>query len=119
MKLLPLTRILSLNLATAKPARDEIRHERERIYDTALWKRIRKAKLSRDPCCQACLVKGRQTPANEVDHRLAIVRGGNPWADSNLVSMCTACHSIKTQAENSGKPLPPIVASARRHTSIA
>jgi hypothetical protein len=38
-----------------------------------------------------------------VDHILRISAGGDPWDMRNLDSKCHACHSLKTNAEKSGK----------------
>lgn len=34
--------------------------------------------------------------ATQVDHRVAIADGGDPWAWDNLASACQRCHSQKT-----------------------
>jgi hypothetical protein len=68
-----------------------------RIYNKARWRRLRLHKLSIDPLC-AC---GR--PAAHVDHVLRISAGGDPWDMRNLDSKCHACHSLKTNAEKSGR----------------
>jgi len=89
-------------------------------YITAAWRRLRKAKLTRDPLCEYC-PPGVVTPATQVDHRIAINDGGDPWAWHNLVSACASCHSRKTShievhgrsrvpvrgCDASGRPLDP------------
>ena len=100
-------------LKHAPPSSQEQR-ARERFYKTARWLRTREAKLRRDPLCQACLVEGRHTAANHVDHRVPIVDGGAATEDGNLVSLCLPCHSRKTLLERQGKPAPAVTTSAER-----
>ena len=64
-------------------------------YSTAHWQRLRLAKLARDSTCEYC-PPGTITLATEVDHRVAINGGGDPWAWANLASTCRSCHSRKT-----------------------
>ncbi len=65
------------------------------------WTRLRLAILERDRgLCQACLAKGRVTPASEVHHVIPKARGGidDP---RNLVAQCHSCH-IEADAANRG-----------------
>lgn len=66
------------------------------FYSKQAWLRLRKAKLSANPLCEYC-PNGIITRATEVDHRIPISKGGDPWAWSNLVSTCHECHSFKTR----------------------
>lgn len=77
-------------------------------YNTKLWKSIRKTKLYRDPICQQCEADGRTEAATDVDHVLAISKGGEPWSMSNLRSLCHSCHSRKTRhVDQLGKAAVP------------
>lgn len=72
------------------------RHERG--YGTD-WDKQRERILRRDHgLCQVCAAAGRVTLAREVDHRVPKAEGGT-GDDSNLQSICRACHGTKTQAE--------------------
>jgi 5-methylcytosine-specific restriction protein A len=65
------------------------------VYNTARWKRVRRRVLLRDAyTCRSC---GRW--GNEVDHIVPIAEGGDPWAMSNLQTLCKGCHSRKTAKE--------------------
>lgn len=64
-------------------------------YNTATWQRLREVKLSQDPLCQYC-PPGSYTPADQVDHRVPISKGGEPFDLANLASSCQRCHSRKT-----------------------
>ena len=65
------------------------------------WRRVRAAKLSRDPLCEYCAALGRTTAAAEVDHVKPFSPGGvidhalrlDP---ANLKSTCKPCHATKT-----------------------
>jgi 5-methylcytosine-specific restriction enzyme A len=66
-------------------------------YNTSNWKRLRAAHLSCFPWCEGCDEIGRLTPANTVDHRVAISDGGAPFpSHDGLASYCPSCHSAKT-----------------------
>ncbi len=70
--------------------REATKTGRRKFYGTARWRRIRAAKLARDPVCEEC----RRELANEVDH----VDGDNRNnAATNLRSLCRPCHSRKTR----------------------
>ena len=68
----------------------------KRPYDSRRWRRLRARKLHADPLCQYCPL-GTVTPATEVDHRVPIEQGGDPWDENNLVSTCKPCHLRKTR----------------------
>jgi hypothetical protein len=53
-------------------------------------------KLAADPLCEECARIGRNVPATQVDHRVAIARGGEAFDLENLASLCASCHSRKT-----------------------
>jgi 5-methylcytosine-specific restriction protein A len=72
-------------------------------YNTAMWRKLRAAKLRADPMCEYCPPQS-QALATEVDHRVAINNGGNPWDWGNLASSCHECHSSKTAADKTGRP---------------
>lgn len=59
------------------------------------WKTLRRRVLARDRyTCAECLKFG-----NQVDHVEPIAAGGAVWAESNLQTLCRACHSRKTAKE--------------------
>lgn len=73
-------------------------------YNTGRWHRLRRAKLRETPLCEHCV---RATVATQVDHVVAIAKGGDPWAWENLQSLCSSCHSRKTNREDGGAFNPP------------
>ena len=70
-----------------------LRSERQRLYNTAEWKRGRRYHLNNKPLCAAC-----GKPASVVDHitphrgELALF-----WNPENWQSLCTTCHNSKTR----------------------
>ncbi|MHA6644539.1 HNH endonuclease signature motif containing protein [Mesorhizobium sp. A623] len=68
-------------------------------YNTGTWQALRRAKLSDQPLCEACLRREVVEPAIAVDHIEAIEKGGEPFPPlSDLMSMCLPCHNSKTNA---------------------
>ena len=63
------------------------------------WAKIRQRILRRDfGLCQPCKRAGLLTPAQQVDHIVPVSKdGGNE--ESNLESICLACHDDKTRAD--------------------
>ncbi|WP_414645048.1 HNH endonuclease [Bosea sp. (in: a-proteobacteria)] len=66
-------------------------------YSTSTWQRLRQAKLSARPICEACERRGRTVLADAVDHIVAINKGGDAFPPlAGLMSLCTSCHNSKT-----------------------
>ena len=74
--------------------RDPAVHKR---YGRA-WKRIRNIYITAHPLCEQCLKTGIYTSAHEVHHIKPLSQGGT-HADSNLMALCTSCHSSITARE--------------------
>lgn len=73
--------------------------QRQGLYSTRLWQRIRHRQLAKEPWCAECMRAGLYIPATDVDHierhmgdRVRFFRG--PFQ-----SLCHACHSRKTATE--------------------
>ena len=65
------------------------------------WEQVRRRVLRRDGWrCTKCAKAGRL----EVHHQVPLHRGGEPWALSNLATLCRDCHIRLTAAENRRKP---------------
>jgi HNH endonuclease len=59
---------------------------------TAKWKRVRKIALRRDhSTCTRC-----GQPAADVDHKIELIDGGEPFELDNLQALCAACHDAKS-----------------------
>lgn len=83
--------------------RDPAHKER---YHSGAWKKIRAAKLNRDPLCEECMKAGRYTKATLVHHRLPLSEGGD-HRNENLESLCAACHNrIHLEMRNANRQQP-------------
>lgn len=68
--------------------------EIKQFYNSASWRWTRKAKLCKDPLCEACAMSQVVTAASEVHHTKPVRLF---WDDrfniKFLVSLCTPCHT--------------------------
>lgn len=72
-------------------------------YKTAAWEAIRARQLSAAPLCAACLIEGRVTAANHVDHVFPWAAIGPHAFTRNLFqSLCPECHGVKSGLEKRG-----------------
>lgn len=63
-----------------------------------VWRKIRAVYLASHPLCERCKRQGKITPAEEVHHMRPLSEGGtNDF--SNLMALCTSCHSEITARE--------------------
>lgn len=62
------------------------------------WRRIRDQQLAEHPLCEKCKKAGKINPAREVHHFKPLSQGGT-HDPSNLMSLCTSCHSEITARE--------------------
>lgn len=60
----------------------------------ATWAKLRRLVMGEQPLCSHCLQRGLIVTGNEVDH---IDNDAGNNLRSNLVNLCRACHSSKTQ----------------------
>ena len=75
------------------------------LYSSIRWKRVRLQVFNRDGYkCTQCGRRGRL----ECDHIRRLKAGGDPFALSNLRTLCRSCHIAKTAKENR-KPVHPEV----------
>ena len=64
------------------------------FYNTKAWKALRTWHINHEPLCRAC-----GGPGEMVDHIVSIQTGGEALDDSNLQTMCNACHASKRGRE--------------------
>lgn len=62
------------------------------VYRSKCWQAVRKKYYEAHPLCEECLTEERLTPAEEVHHIVPLSAGGEPFAFSNLRSLCRSCH---------------------------
>lgn len=84
--------------------RDEI----DRLYKTQGWKRLRKVILARDfGLCQECRRRGAITKGNIVHHKVEAREDLSLfWSESNLETVCVACHNRDHPERSGGKKKP-------------
>lgn len=85
-----------------KPKKQKIRRvnreSRQKIYQSAEWKKLREAKLIANPLCEICLAKGEVTPAIDIHHIDSFTKYDGTkklsvaFNYSNLLSVCKQCH---------------------------
>jgi 5-methylcytosine-specific restriction enzyme A len=83
------------------------RAARLKFYSSAPWRKMRKWYLSQHPLCERCKDEdGKLEPATEVDHKIPLEQRPDLALDpKNLQSLCKPCHSAKTLAEVTGRPV--------------
>lgn len=64
------------------------------------WVKRSRDQLIREPFCRECWRQGIRTPATEVDHIKPHRGNVESFLHGELQSLCHACHSRKTMAEN-------------------
>lgn len=67
------------------------------------WQRLRNRFIAQHPYCEECMKQGKITLATDVDH--IVPHRGDPallYDETNLQSLCKACHSRKTAREDGG-----------------
>jgi 5-methylcytosine-specific restriction enzyme A len=69
------------------------------LYNSARWKRLRRAQLSKKPWCEHCLVRGEYSVATDVDHLHPHRGDPQRFYFGTLQSLCHSCHSRKTASE--------------------
>ena len=79
--------------------------ENSKLYSTGYWQKQRRAQLSKDPLCAACLLEGRVVQAEAIDHVFPHRQNAEKFKTNLFQSLCIAHHTIKTQEENEGKYL--------------
>ena len=68
----------------------------DKFHSSAQWQRFRNWYRRRNPLCEWCLREGKVMPVQVVDHIKELRDGGEPLSESNVQSLCRACHNKKT-----------------------
>lgn len=73
--------------------------DRQEVYQSALWKKIRLHKLMTDPLCEVCLLMGKTTGGDHVHHMISFVNATDrierdrlAYDTDNLMTVCESCH---------------------------
>ena len=85
------------------------KQDKQRIYNSSEWRRLRDAKLEQQPLCERCLEQGYYVSARCVHHKVPIETARNYeemkrlafCAMSGLQSLCYQCHSDIHKVMNS------------------
>lgn len=73
--------------------------DRNEVYRSSKWKKLRQAKLMEQPLCEICLARGITKLADSVHHAdsftnyIGSQRLWKAYDPTNLVSVCNQCHS--------------------------
>jgi 5-methylcytosine-specific restriction protein A len=68
--------------------------ERDRLYQSATWKKVRAIKLGRTPFCERCFANDVLIDADHVHHKRSPPEYPEGTFDlDNLESLCKSCHS--------------------------
>ena len=75
------------------------RKERQDIYNTSKWRKLRDAKLLNNPLCEVCLANNIITPADDIHHIISFLSTNDQlkrlelaYNYDNLQSICRKCH---------------------------
>jgi 5-methylcytosine-specific restriction enzyme A len=68
---------------------------------------IRKRYFQQEPLCVMCKAAGRVRLAQELDHIVALVNGGEDVPE-NRQGLCSECHEAKTRLDMGWKPKPQV-----------
>ena len=76
------------------------RQKRNEIYNTTLWKKMRRAYIMEHPICEICELMGKTTLAEAIHHKISFMTVNNPierdklaFDSNNLMSLCNTHHS--------------------------
>lgn len=89
----------TLNKAKRQNNNSTKRKERQEVYNTSKWRKLRESKLLEHPLCEVCLAKGIITPAIDVHHIDSFMnyeglkRLEKAYNYNNLQSICKECHT--------------------------
>ena len=84
------------------------RPNRQKVYQTAKWRKLRLSKLQLYPLCELCLKKDIVKPAVDVHHIISPFSVQQNYKDfyaynfNNLMSLCKECHG-KIHSEHKEK----------------
>jgi 5-methylcytosine-specific restriction protein A len=68
-------------------------------YNSSAWIKLRDFARTIYPLCVHCKEKGIIEPTKVIDHKKAIIDGGDPWDIENCQGLCEKCHRIKSSKE--------------------
>lgn len=86
------------------------------IHSSNRWRKTSRLYREANPICEACLKASKEGDqsrgkraeirlATSVDHIVPLFAGGDPYDWDNLQSLCSRCHSLKSQREREQKKI--------------
>ena len=76
------------------------KQDKQRIYNSKEWRKIRDAKKAANPLCELCLERGKWVPTQAIHHIIPIETATDfrqmkelAFRYSNLMSVCFECHA--------------------------
>ena len=74
--------------------------ERQELYQSRRWRKLRDYMVQQHPLCEKCLQEGKITPTQDVHHRLSPFQKGiteeekdrRAFDEKNLMCLCRDCH---------------------------
>lgn len=84
------------------------RKERQKIYNTSTWLKLRQNYLSQHPLCEECLKRGVIKSAKDIHHKISFMttddkaeRERLAFDSDNLMALCRSCHCEKHNKKGS------------------
>lgn len=91
----------TINKGKKEKSKSVNRAERIKVYNSSRWKKLRIAKLMKDPLCEMCLQKGIITAATDSHHKISFLSTDDSnkrlelaFDYDNLMSICKVCHQL-------------------------
>ena len=76
------------------------RKERQKIYNTTTWQKLRLSYMQQHPLCEECLKKGIIKSAKDIHHKVSFMtvddkaeRERLAFDSDNLMALCRECHN--------------------------
>lgn len=82
--------------------RSEKYSENAKLYNSAAWRKKRTAMRTKYPICSACMLEGRVTATEHIDHVIPHRRIPDRFLINLFQGLCAPHHSVKTNLENQG-----------------
>lgn len=89
----------TINRKTNQPIKNTTKSDRQ-IYNSSRWRNLKNEYLQNHPLCEKCLSDGIVKPAEDVHHKIPILRGYSKeqqfrlgYDYNNLMALCKKCHA--------------------------
>jgi len=82
--------------------RSESYEANAKLYNSTAWRKKRTAMRTKYPICSACLIEGRVTQTEHIDHVIPHRRIPDRFLSNLFQGLCAPHHTIKTNLEAQG-----------------